>query len=102
MRLATVGRATVYEALDPSRRLSADVELIELNLSVARRQQVSLGDHWERAVRRLSPRADISDVATRFLVVYDDDEGGRRTVNVLDDRLTSWQEIATTSSAAAA
>jgi hypothetical protein len=88
---------TLYELLDPSRQMTEDVELIELNLSVGRRENVSLGSRLVRLVQRLSRRDDLTDLATRFAITFDDLDGDRQSINVLDNRLMSEQQVATTS-----
>jgi hypothetical protein len=88
---------TIYEVLKGPSEISDEAELIEVTLSVGRQRNASLGTALKGSVRRLSRRADIGDLATKFEVTYDSDDGERRSVNVLDDRLMSSQEIETTS-----
>jgi hypothetical protein len=88
---------TIYEFFEGPKKVSDDAALIEVTVSVGRQQNASLGADLKRSIRRLSRRADIGDLATKFEVTYDSDDGERRSVNVLDDRLMSSEEIETTS-----
>lgn len=88
---------TIYDLLEPVSEASDTSATIEIELSVGRKQHVGLGRRWIDAAKRLAQRDDIGDVARQFQLVIDDEDDDRHEINVLDDRITSVQEIRTTS-----
>jgi hypothetical protein len=87
----------IYDIAAPAIDASEEVDTFEVELSVGRRQGVSLGERWTRVTRRLARRDDLGEIATQFHVVFDDEDDERREINVLDDRISSSQEIETIS-----
>jgi hypothetical protein len=87
---------TVYDVLSPAAERAGDAQTVELEFSVGRRKNANLGAALTRAVRRLSGRDDIGELASTFHIAFGDDDGDRHEVNVLDDRLVSWETIDTT------